>query len=384
MSETTTKTFTKRTTSPFRYDVVGSFLRPSSLKRARDQFANHEINAVELKQVEDQSIIELLRREENAGLHAVTDGEFRRSWWHLDFFWGLQGVEKVALDSGYSFHDEETRAESARLTGLLSGANHPFVDHFKFTLKHASDNVLVKQTIPAPAQFLAELQRPENLKATQAYYPTDDDLIEGIAAAYHQVILDLYNAGCRNVQLDDCTWGMLVSQHDGARPDASQDEERLTILKQQYVTVNNQAIADLPADLTVNTHICRGNYHSTWASAGGYDSVADPLFSQENVSAYFLEYDTERAGGFEPLKKVSTDKLVVLGLVTSKDGKLEDPKVIIDRIHEAGKYVPLDRLCLSTQCGFASTEEGNVLTEAQQWAKIELVKKVATAVWGEG
>ena len=192
MSETTTQTFTKRTTSPFRYDVVGSFLRPLSLKRAREQFANHEINAVELKQVEDQSIIELLRREENAGLHAVTDGEFRRSWWHLDFFWGLQGVEKVSLDSGYSFHDEETRAESARLTGLLSGENHPFVEHFKFTQKHASDTVLVKQTIPAPAQFLAELQRPENLKATQAFYPTDDDLIEGIAKAYHHVILDLY------------------------------------------------------------------------------------------------------------------------------------------------------------------------------------------------
>ncbi|GAA3600790.1 5-methyltetrahydropteroyltriglutamate--homocysteine S-methyltransferase [Secundilactobacillus similis DSM 23365 = JCM 2765] len=384
MSEQTAVEYTKRTTSPFRYDVVGSFLRPESLKHARQQFANNEINAAELKLVEDQSIIELLHQEEKAGLKAVTDGEFRRSWWHLDFFWGLQGVEKVDLDSGYAFHAEETRAESARLTGELSGEDHPFVEHFKFTQKHASDNVLVKQTIPAPAQFLAELQRPENLKATQAVYATDDELIEGIAKAYHKVILDLYAAGCRNVQLDDCTWGMLVSRHDGARPgDPTPEEEQLDILKLQYVTVNNKAIADLPADLTVNTHICRGNYHSTWASAGGYESVAEPLFTKENVSAYFLEYDSERAGGFEPLKKVATDKLVVLGLITSKDGKLEDPQAIIDRIHEAGKYVPLDRLCLSTQCGFASTEEGNILTEAQQWEKIALVRKIANSVWGE-
>lgn len=299
------------------------------------------------------------------------------------FLGASRGWKKTALNNGYVFHDEETRAESARLTGQLSGANHPFVEHFKFTLAHANDDVVVKQTIPAPAQFLAELQRPENLSATQAQYPTDDELIEGIAAAYHQVILDLYKAGCRNVQLDDCTWGMLVSHHDGARPgDETPAEEKLAILKQQYVTVNNKAIADLPADLTVNTHICRGNYHSTWASAGGYETVADPLFNQENVSAYFLEYDSERAGGFEPLKKVSTDKLVVLGLVTSKTGELEAPQTIIDRIHEAGKYVPLDRLCLSTQCGFASTEEGNILTEEQQWAKIALVKDVANQVWG--
>lgn len=382
MSEQTAA-FTKRTTSPFRYDVVGSFLRPAALKQAREQFAAQQISAADLKAVEDRSIIALIQKEEAAGLKVVTDGEFRRSWWHLDFFWGLQGVEKVTLGTGYVFHDEETRAESARLSGQLSGKNHPFVEHFKFTKDHTSDGIITKQTIPAPAQLLAELQRPENITATQAQYQSDDELIDALADAYHDVILDLYAAGCRSLQLDDCTWGMLVSRHDGARPgDPTPDEEKLTILKQQYVTVNNKAIADLPDDLTVNTHICRGNYHSTWASAGGYDSVADPLFNHENVNAYFLEYDSERAGGFEPLAKVSTNKLVVLGLVTSKTGELEDPQSIIDRIQEASQYVPLDRLCLSTQCGFASTEEGNILTEDQQWAKIALVKSVAERVWG--
>ncbi|WP_282801527.1 5-methyltetrahydropteroyltriglutamate--homocysteine S-methyltransferase [Secundilactobacillus kimchicus] len=383
MSEQVSTHYSKRTTSPFRYDVVGSFLRPDSLKLARQQFAEGAINREELTAVEDQSIIELIHREEKAGLKCVTDGEFRRSWWHLDFFWGLQGVAKTQAATGYAFHDEVTRAESAQLTGQIGGGQHPFVDHFKFTRSHASQNVEVKQTIPAPAQFLAELQRPENRATTQAIYATDDELIEAIATAYRQVILDLYAVGCRSIQFDDCTWGMLVSAHDGAQPDFAPSDEQLAILKQQYVTVNNLALAELPTDLTVNTHICRGNYHSTWASAGGYDNVADPLFSQENVSAYFLEYDSERAGGFEPLKKVTTDKLVVLGLITSKDGQLEDPETIIDRIHEAGKYVPLDRLCLSTQCGFASTEEGNVLTAQQQWDKIALVKKIATIVWGD-
>ncbi|VDG18875.1 5-methyltetrahydropteroyltriglutamate--homocysteine S-methyltransferase [Lactiplantibacillus mudanjiangensis] len=381
----TTTTFTKRTVSPFRYDVVGSFLRPQVLKDARAQFAAGQLDAAGLKAVEDTSIIELIKQQEAAGLKAVTDGEFRRSWWHLDFFWGLQGISKKQLDQGYIFHDEETRAETATVSGKLSGANHPFVDHFKFVQAHVSDGIQVKQTIPAPAQCLAELQRPENQAALRQYYATDAEVVADLAAAYHQVIEDLYAAGARTIQLDDCTWGMLAGNHaKGAetgevsdRNDAVLDEN-----KQLYLDVNNAAIKDLPADLTITTHICRGNYHSTWASAGGYDSVADPLFNQENVKAYYLEYDSERAGGFEPLKLVSDDKLVVLGLITSKSGELEDRQTILNRIQEAAKYVPLDRLCLSTQCGFASTEEGNVLTFDQQWAKIALVKSIAEEVWG--
>mgnify|MGYP001333514550 CR=1 FL=1 len=382
---TTTTTFSERTTSPFRHDVVGSFLRPQALKDARAQYAAGQLDAAGLKAVEDAEIIKLIQQQEAAGLRAVTDGEFRRSWWHLDFFWGLTGIEKKSLKQGYVFHDEETRAESAYVSGKISGADHPFVDAFKFVRDHVSVGVQVKQTIPAPAQCLAELQRPENVTALRQVYATDEAAVHDLAAAYHQVILDLYAAGARTIQLDDCTWGMLAGNHAKGAETGEVSDRNDAVLdqnKQLYLQVNNEAIQDVPADLTITTHICRGNYHSTWASAGGYDSVADPLFNHENVAAYYLEYDSERAGGFEPLKLVSSDKLVVLGLITSKTGALEDRQTIIDRIHEAAQFIPLDRLCLSTQCGFASTEEGNVLNADQQWAKIALVKSIAEEVWG--
>lgn len=379
----TEQTLTNRTTSPFRFDVVGSFLRPAALKAARKQYAAGNIAAADLKQVEDQSIIELIKREEAAGLQSITDGEFRRSWWHLDFFWGLNGVEKTALDQGYIFNDEETRAETARLSGKITGTNHPFVDHFKFLRAHLADPKTAKQTIPAPAQFIAELYRPENIEATNKYYSSEADLIADIAQAYQQVALDLYDAGLRVLQLDDCTWGMLAGFHAGAKDGTNKiDQAEIDKNKELYVNVNNAFIEGLPEDLIVNTHDCRGNYHSTWASAGGYESVAEPLFTREKVHAFFLEYDNDRSGGFEPLAQIQDDQLVVLGLITSKSGELEDKQTVIDRIHEAAKYVPLDRLCLSTQCGFASTEEGNILTEDQQWAKIQLVKDVAEEVWG--
>lgn len=379
----TEQTLTNRTTSPFRFDVVGSFLRPAALKAARKQYAAGNIAAADLKQIEDQSIIELIKKEEAAGLQSITDGEFRRSWWHLDFFWGLNGVEKTALDQGYIFNDEETRAETARLSGKITGTNHPFVDHFKFLRAHLADPKTAKQTIPAPAQFIAELYRPENIEATNKYYSSEADLIADIAKAYQQVALDLYDAGLRVLQLDDCTWGMLAGFHAGAKDGTNKiDQAEIDKNKELYVNVNNAFIEGLPEDLIVNTHDCRGNYHSTWASAGGYESVAEPLFTREKVHAFFLEYDNDRSGGFEPLAQIQDDQLVVLGLITSKSGELEDKQTVIDRIHEAAKYVPLDRLCLSTQCGFASTEEGNILTEDQQWAKIQLVKDVAEEVWG--
>lgn len=384
-------TLTKRTRSPFRYDVVGSYLRPAELKDARAQFSDGEITKEDLKAVEDKVILELIQKQEAVGLKAVTDGEFRRSWWHLDFFWGLNGVEKVE-DGGYQFHGEYTRAETARLSGPISGENHPFVEEFKFVRNHVSEGIEVKQTFPAPAQFIAELHRPENLASTREFYPTNDALVEGIAKAYQQVIKELYEAGARTIQLDDCTWGTIVSENpegiatkdqlnseDKEEAEKAQTREKL---KELYITVNNLALEGAPEDLVINTHVCRGNYHSDWATEGAYNEVATPLFDRGNYQAYFLEYDTDRAGGFEPLAHISDDKVVVLGLVTSKDGVLEDRQTLIDRIHEAAEYVPLDRLCLSPQCGFASTEEGNILTEEEQWEKIKLVQSVAEEVWG--
>lgn len=374
--------FTKRTVSPFRYDIVGSFLRPQELKDARAKFANGDISRDELTAVENKCIVDLIHKEEAVGLHAVTDGEFRRSWWHLDFFWGLNGVEKASLKEGYHFADEETRPETARITGKISGDHHPFVEHFKFTQAHVTPGTQVKQTIPAPAQFLEEFLRPENQANAKQFYPNQANLDHDVAAAYHQVIEDLYAAGCRTLQLDDCTWGISVNNFANLKKkNPNADTSQLEALQERFLKVNNEAIADLPDDLTINTHVCRGNYHSTWAAAGGYGPVADTLLARENVTAFYLEYDSDRAGGFEPLAKVPDDKYVVVGLVTSKSGELEDKQVIIDRLKEAAKYHPLDKLCLSPQCGFASTEEDNILTEEQQWNKLKFIKEIAEEVW---
>lgn len=388
-----TKKLSKRTLPPFRYDVVGSYLRPESLKQGRANFAAGIINQQTLTDIENQAITELVQQQKAAGLQVITDGEFRRSWWHLDFMWGLTGVEKVASQKGYEFNGEETRPESACLTGKISGNTHPFVDHFSFIQQFAEEGIVPRQTIPAPAQFLKELQRPDNQAKTAEFYANEDDLIADIATAYQQVFHDLYNRGCRNIQLDDCTWGMMVDptyssnglqespqtcscgRHETVR------NEAIDLMAEQCLAVNNAALVDLPTDLIMTTHVCRGNYHSTWASSGGYGPIADILFARENVSAYYLEFDTERSGDFSPLAHISEDDYVVLGLVSSKLGELEDQAEVISRIQEATKYVPLDRLCLSTQCGFASTEEGNIITEAQQWAKIAFVKEVAEKVW---
>ena len=372
-------TVKNRVIAPFRYDFVGSFLRPDALKEARQAFENGEISNDELTEVENKAIEALIEKQKELGLHSITDGEFRRSWWHLDFMWGLGGVEKIEVDHGYQFNAVETRAESARLTGKLSGSNHPFIEHFKFVKQFEDDNTIARQTIPAPAQFLAELYRPENVEATTAVYPDKTDLLNDIAAAYQTFIQELYDAGCRNLQLDDCTWGMLVDENYWKLRD---DDVTVTEVSQEYVNLNNKAIENRPADLVVNTHVCRGNYRSQWASSGAYDTVADILFGEENVDGYYLEFDTERAGGFESLKKVSGEKQVVLGLVSSKTRALEDKKEIIERIETAAQSIDKDRLCLSPQCGFASTEEGNELTEEEQWNKMKLVKEIAKEVWG--
>jgi len=385
-------------TPPFRADVVGSYLRPDYLHQARHQFTRGEIDLATLTDVENRAISELITKQKSLGLQVITDGEFRRSWWHLDFMWGLNGVEKASLSQGYVFDGIETRPETAHLTGKISGENHPFIEHFKFLLPFADANTLPRLTIPAPAQFLKELHRPENKQATESIYPQQAELVADIVKAYQQVIKELYAAGCRNLQLDDCTWGMMVdARYNNAGVAISSQEkaqgcschpsthtvvsDSLSALAELLLSVNNGAVEGAPDDLVLTTHVCRGNYRSTWAASGGYAPVAEALFVRENVAAYYLEFDTERAGDFSPLAAVSGNKKVVLGLISSKFGQLEDKATVIARIREAEQYLPLDRLCLSTQCGFASTEEGNALTEEQQWAKIELVQQIAAEVW---
>ncbi|KAF1297536.1 5-methyltetrahydropteroyltriglutamate--homocysteine methyltransferase [Enterococcus sp. JM4C] len=362
------------------HEIVGSFLRPDELKQAREQFEKKEITAEALKEVENRLIRELVAKQKEVGLAFISDGEFRRSYWHLDFFWGLNGVDHVVMDQGYLFHGEETRADSARLSGKVAfNPNHPIFEEYSF-LAEIADGTPIRQSIPAPAQLLAELTRGVNEEAVDRIYPDRNELYKDIAAAYRETILALYELGCRDVKLDDCTWGMLADKNYWK----ARNNETLSIddLQQLYLDLNNNGIADLPEDLHITTHICRGNYHSTWATSGGYEPVAETLFGKEDVSAFFLEFDDERSGGFEPLRYVPEGKQVVLGLVTSKNGQLEDKEGLIERIKEASKYVPLDRLSLSPQCGFASTEEGNILTEEAQWAKLKLVIDVAKEVWG--
>ncbi|MDW6091676.1 5-methyltetrahydropteroyltriglutamate--homocysteine S-methyltransferase [Vibrio rhizosphaerae] len=380
---------------PFRADVVGSYLRPHYLHDARRQFAAGQLTQKQLTDVEDQAITELVARQKAAGLQVITDGEFRRSWWHLDFMWGINGVEKSEIEQGYLFAQIETRPESIRLTGKISGEQHPFLAHFRFLMQFAEQGIVPRLTIPAPAQFLKELQRPCNLEQTQAIYPNEADLLDDIVQTYQTFIEELYALGCRNLQLDDCTWGMLTDPKIAAKASTPKEAtcgcgdshdfdhaQSIASLTEKLLQVNNRALASAPADLILTTHVCRGNYRSTWAASGGYAPIADVLFAKENVSAFYLEFDTDRSGDFSPLALVPQDKQVVLGLVSSKTGELEDKDEVIARIHEAAQYVPLGNLCLSTQCGFASTEEGNELTDTQQWQKIALVREVAEQVWG--
>ena len=373
--------------APYRVDHVGSFLRPKELVEAREKFAKGELSKEELTKVEDKVIAELVEKQIANGLKGVTDGEFRRAYWHLDFFWGFNGVEHTQAKIGYQFHDETTKPDSADVVGKITGENHPFVEHYKFLRDLVGDRAKVKQTIPAPAQFYFELIRDEeHIAQTYSIYENKEELFNDIIAAYKQVIKEHYDAGCRIIQLDDCTWGAivddnlikLIAEGSGLEPEGIRE----AFIK-DFITLNNGILTELPEDLVVNTHICRGNYHSTWASAGGYDAVADTLFGEENVNAYYLEYDTDRAGDFKPLAKVGKDKKVVLGLLTSKSGELENKDEVIARIKEASEYVPLENIYLSTQCGFASTEEGNILTEEDQWKKIALISEIVKEVWGE-
>ena len=368
--------------TPFRYDFVGSFLRPEKLKKARRQFDEGKINAAVLKEVEDEVITELVSKIKELGYHVITDGEFRRATWHLDFMWGFDGIGHTPTKTGLPFHGEAAMVDDTYIIGKIGlTGEHPFVEHFRFVKALEDENTVAKQTIPSPAQFLAQFTMPFNRGCTEKHYPDEQELVNDIVAAYGKVIDDLYAAGCRNLQLDDCTWGMFADKIGHTLYGTTR--EGIVEFQKAHKDINNKVIANAPKDMIINTHVCRGNFHSTYASEGAYDSVADILFGEENVNAYFLEFDDERSGGFAPLAKVSGEKKVVLGLITTKSPVLEDKQLVIDRIHDAAKYIPLERLYLSPQCGFASCEIGNKLTEEEQWAKLRLVKEVAEEVWGK-
>ena len=368
--------------TPFRYDFVGSFLRPEKLKKARRQFNEGKIDAAALKKVEDEAITELVSKIKELGYHVITDGEFRRATWHLDFMWGFDGIGHTLTKTGLPFHGEAAMVDDTYIVGKIGlTGEHPFVDHFRFVKALEDEKTVAKQTIPSPAQFLAQFTMPFNRGCTEKHYPNEQELVNDIVAAYGKVIDDLYAAGCRNLQLDDCTWGMFADKIGHTLYGTTR--EGIVEFQKAHKDINDKVIANAPKDMIINTHVCRGNFHSTYASEGAYDSVADILFGEENVNAYFLEFDDERSGGFAPLAKVSGEKKVVLGLITTKSPVLEDKQLVIDRIHDAAKYIPLERLYLSPQCGFASCEIGNKLTEEEQWAKLRLVKEVAEEVWGK-
>lgn len=368
--------------TPFRYDFVGSFLRPEKLKKARRQFNEGKIDAAALKKVEDEAITELVSKIKELGYHVITDGEFRRATWHLDFMWGFDGIGHTPTKTGLPFHGEAAMVDDTYIVGKIGlTGEHPFVDHFRFVKALEDENTVAKQTIPSPAQFLAQFTMPFNRGCTEKHYPNEQELVNDIVAVYGKVIDDLYAAGCRNLQLDDCTWGMFADKIGHTLYGTTR--EGIVEFQKAHKDINNKVIANAPKDMIINTHVCRGNFHSTYASEGAYDSVADILFGEEDVNAYFLEFDDERSGGFAPLAKVSGEKKVVLGLITTKSPVLEDKQLVIDRIHDAAKYIPLERLYLSPQCGFASCEIGNKLTEEEQWAKLRLVKEVAEEVWGK-
>ena len=362
---------------PFHADHVGSFLRPQSVKKARKQLQDKEITPDALRMVEDEAIRQLVEKQKQCGLKAVTDGEFRRSWWHLDFFAGLQGIQKTTTNKGFVFHGVHTKAESVELAGPVGFSNHPMLRDFAF-LKSCAGEHVAKMTIPSPAMLHFVLAIRNEQFTLPEFYDSESALLEDIANAYKVALKAFYDAGCRYLQLDDTSWGALCSAEQRAA--LAKRGIDPAALAAKYVDLVNAAIADRPADMAVTMHICRGNFRSTWFSSGGYEPVAQELFGRARLDGFFLEYDSERAGDFTPLRHMR-DQQVVLGLVSSKTGTLENQEAIKARIAEAAQIIPLEQLCLSPQCGFSSTEEGNTLTEEEQWNKIRLVVEVAESVW---
>ena len=367
--------------APFRLDHVGSFLRPERLKEARAKFNDGEITAEELERVENEEIIALIEKEKELGLKSVTDGEFRRAFWHLDFLENLEGVELVEVDHfSVQFKDKDVKPKTLRIVGKVDfSEKHPFVKHFKFLKEHAGDTP-VKLTIPSPSMLhLITQVREKNYVPIERYKDNEALFYDDVVEAYRKALQCFYDLGCRNIQLDDTSWGEFCALDKREAYEARGFD--LEQIARDYVDVINRVIEWKPEDLVVNMHICRGNFRSTWFSSGGYEPVAKTLFGHCRVDGFFLEYDSDRAGDFTPLRYIK-DQKVVLGLITSKSGDLEDKGEVISRIKEASQYVPLEQLCLSPQCGFSSTEEGNILTIEAQWDKLKLIDEIVHEVWG--
>jgi 5-methyltetrahydropteroyltriglutamate--homocysteine methyltransferase len=365
-----------RTKPPFRADHVGSFLRPAAVKDARAKHEKGAMSDAELKAVEDRAIEDVIKKQEEAGLKLATDGEFRRSWWHFDFFGMLDGVEIYELGHGIQFQGVQTRPKSIRVNGKIGFSNHPMLEHFKFLKAHT--RVTPKMTIPSPSVMHFRL---EPGAVSKEAYPHRDAIFDDLAVAYQKAVRAFYDAGCRYLQFDDTAWAYLCSQEELKK--AKERGLDVDHLQETYTRTINKALEAKPADMTITTHVCRGNFRSTWISSGGYEPVAENLLGRCNYDGYFLEYDTERAGGFEPLRFLPKgNKIVVLGLVTSKSGTLERKDAVRRRVEEAAKFGQLEQFALSPQCGFASTEEGNVLAEEEQWAKLRMIVELSNEVWG--
>jgi 5-methyltetrahydropteroyltriglutamate--homocysteine methyltransferase len=366
----------QRKTPPFRADHVGSFLRTAPLKEARSKRAEGKIGAAELKAVEDREIEKIIRKQEEAGLQSITDGEFRRAWWHLDFLEGLDGAESYEMPGGVQFHGVATKPMGVRTVGKLGFSGHPMLEHFKF-LK-ATTKRTPKMTIPSPSALYARAATREAV--SKDAYPDIEEFFHDLGQTYGKAIRAFYDAGCRYLQLDE-VFLVLLCDPEYCKGIVARGDDPAKIPGLEAGVIN-AALKNLPADMVVTMHLCRGNFRSTFVGSGGYEPIAEVLLQGIDVHGYFMEYDTERAGGFEPLRFLPKHKTAVLGLVTSKFPQLEPKDEIKRRIDEAAKIVPLEQLCLSPQCGFASTEEGNLLSEDEQWAKLRHVVEIADEVWG--
>ncbi|MCS5934626.1 cobalamin-independent methionine synthase II family protein [Klebsiella variicola subsp. variicola] len=366
----------QRQQAPFRADIVGSFLRPDSIKQARQQLAEGIIDAGQLREIENNAIRHLVQQQCDCGLHVVTDGEFRRAWWHFDFFDGLQGVERYDAEQGIQFNGVQTKAHGVRVTGKLAFGDHPMLEDFRY-LKSISGDAQPKMTIPSPSVLHFRGGR-KDIDAT--VYPDLSDYFDDLATTWRDAIRAFYDAGCRYLQLDDTVWAYLCS--DAQRQQVRERGDDPDALARIYARVLNQALEGKPADLTVGLHVCRGNFRSTWISEGGYEPVAAVLFGGVNVDAFFLEYDNDRSGGFRAAALYSSWPSAG-GSRTDHHQKWRagESAGVKARLAEAAQYVPLEQICLSPQCGFASTEEGNALSEDQQWQKVRLVTSIAADVW---